>query len=137
MTKRIFFNILFLLALMWFSLWIWCIAFGSRPWLSNFGVVAFTVTGFLLGIIYFFSFYQWFQNAREITKVWKRRMTYVAILLALAFLSHWAIKGVLWVATWMGNTYGISFWFFVGFILSGFVLYTKDRLLSGLKNLFV
>lgn len=137
MTKRIFFNILFLLALMWFSLWIWYVAFGTRLWLSDFGAAAFVVTGLLVGIIYFFSFFEWFQRARYEAKTWKRRMAFAAILLTLIFVSHWAVKGVLWLATWMGNTYGISFWFFVGFVLSGFVLYTKDRLLSGFKQLFI
>ena len=137
MTKRIFFNILFLLLLMWFSLCLWYVAFGTRPWLSGFGAASFVITGFLIGIIYFFSFYEWFHRIRAEVRTWKKRMSYLALILTFIFLSHWAIKGVLFVSTWMGNAYGIAFWFFVGFILSGFVLYTKDSLLSGFNRLFV
>jgi hypothetical protein len=136
MNKTIFSYILFLLSLMWFVLWVWCIAFHSRPWLSNFGVAAFVITGLLLGIIYFFSFYQWYVVICDEPKAWKRRLSAAAMTLTVVFVSHWIIKGVLWIAQWMGNTYGIAFWLFVGFILSGFVLYSKDRLFYKVKELF-
>ncbi|HTA76156.1 MAG TPA: hypothetical protein VK791_03245 [bacterium] len=136
MTKKIFFNLLFLLLLFWFVLWVWSIAFGTRPWLNSFGAMAFVVTGLFLGMIYFFSFYQCYKQAREVARDSKRLLAYVALVLVLVFVSHWLIRGVLWVGNWMGNSYGIAFWFFVGFVISGFVLYSKDRLFSKVKELF-
>jgi hypothetical protein len=118
-------------------LWVWSIAFNNRPWLSSFGAVIFVITGLFLGVIYFFSFYQWYKHIREIERAAKRRLSYVALVLVIAFISHWLIQGVLWVGHWMGNTYGIAFWLFIGFILSGFVLYTKDRLFHWLQELFI
>jgi hypothetical protein len=136
MTKKIFFNLLFLLLLFWFVLWVWSIAFGTRPWLNSFGAAAFVVTGLFMGVIYFFSFYQWYKQVQDIYKNSKRRLSYVALVLVLFFVSHWLIRGVLWVGNWMGNAYGIAFWFFVGFVMSGFVLYSKDRLFRKVKELF-
>jgi hypothetical protein len=137
LNKKIFFNLLFLLSLFWFVLWVWFISFNTRPWLNSFGAAAFTLTGFLLGVIYFFSFYEWYKLIKEETKIWKKRLSTVALVLLIIFVSHWLIRGVLWVGNWMGNAYGIAFWLFVGFILSGFVLYTNDRLFRRVKELFV
>jgi hypothetical protein len=90
-----------------------------------------------LGIIYFFSFFEWFKRIREEVKNWKRRLSYAALVLVIVFVSHWLIRGALWVGKWMGNAYGIAFWLFVGFVLSGFILYSKDRLFYKVKELFV
>jgi hypothetical protein len=118
-------------------LWVWSIAFNNRPWLSSFGAVIFVITGLFLGIIYFFSFYQWYKYTQEIERAAKRWLSYLTLILVIIFISHWLIRGVMWVGHWMGNTYGIAFWLFIGFILSGFVLYTKDRLFHWAKDLFV
>jgi hypothetical protein len=118
-------------------LWVWSIAFNTRPWLNGFGAVAFVVTGLSLGVIYFFSFYEWYKRIKEIERASKRRLSYVALVLVIAFISHWLIRGVLWVGNWMGNTNGIAFWLFVGFILSGFILYTQDRFFRWVKELFI
>jgi hypothetical protein len=137
MNKRIFFYLLFLISLFWFVLWIWSITFNSSPWLNGFGSAAFVVTGLFLGIIYFFSFFEWFKRIREEVKNWKRRLSYVTLVLVVVFVSHWLIRGTLWVGQWMGNAYGIAFWLFVGFVLSGFILYGKDRFLHRFKELFI
>ncbi len=150
MSKKIFFYLLFLLTLFWFVLWVWFIAFNTRPWLNGFGATAFAFTGFLIGVIYFFSFYEWYKRIRNETNNWKRRISYLALVLLIIFVSHWLIWGVLWVGNWMevGNHWtgndndiaegiGIAFWFFVGFALSGFVLYMNDRLFRWVKQLFI
>lgn len=137
MNKKIFFYLLCLLALFWFVLWVWFITFGVRPWLNGFGAAAFALTGLLVGTIYFFTFYEWFKGIRNEMKTWKKRLSTLALILVIVFISHWLIRGVLWVGNWMGNAYGISFWFLVGFILSGFVLYTNDRLFRWVKALFI
>ncbi|HXL72113.1 MAG TPA: hypothetical protein VN963_00680 [bacterium] len=137
MNKRIFFYLLFLLFLFWFVLWIWSITFNTSPWLNGFGAVAFVVTGLFLGIIYFFSFYEWFKRIRGEVKNWKRRLSYAALALVVVFVSHWLIRGAFWAGKGMGNAYGIAFWLFVGFVLSGFILYSKDRLFHKVKELFV
>ena len=112
-------------------------AFQSRPWLNDFGAAAFALTGLWIGIMYFFSFYEWYKHIRNESKTWKKRLAAFALILVIIFVSHWLIRGVLWVGTWMGNAYGISFWFFVGFVLGGFVLNTNDRLFRWLKALFI
>lgn len=137
MNKRIFFYLLFLLLLFWFVLWIWAITFNTSPWLNGFGSAAFVVTGLFLGIIYFFSFFEWFKRIRAEVKNWKRRLSYAAFVLVAVFVTHWLIRGTLWVGQLMGNAYGIAFWLFVGFVLSGFILYGKDRFLHKFKELFV
>ena len=137
MNKRIFFNLLFLLSLFWFVLWVWSVAFNTRPWLNSFGAIVFVITGLFFGVIYFFSFYEWYKRIKDIERTSKRRLAYVALIMVLAFTSHWLIRGVFWIGNWMGNANGIAFWFFTGFILSGFVLYTQDRLFRWVKELFV
>jgi hypothetical protein len=126
-----------LLSLFWFVLWIWSITFNNSLWLNGFGSAAFVVTGLFLGIIYFFSFFEWFKRIRAEVKNWKRRLSYAALVLVVVFVSHWLIRGACWIGRWMGNVYGIPFWLFVGFVLSGFILYSKDRLFHGVKELFV
>jgi hypothetical protein len=137
MNKRIFFYLLFLLSLFWFVLWVWSITFNTTPWLNGFGSAAFVVTGLFLGIIYFFSFFEWFKRIRAEVKNWKRRLSYTALVLVVVFVSHWLIRGACWIGQWMGNAYGVPFWLFVGFVLSGFILYSKDRLFHRVKELFV
>jgi len=136
-NKRIFFYLLFLLSLFWFVLWIWSITFNNSPWLNGFGSAAFVVTGLFLGIIYFFSFFEWFKRIRAEVKNWKRRLSYAAMVLVVVFVTHWLIRGTLWVGQWMGNAYDIAFWLFMGFVLSGFILYGKDRFLHRFKELFI
>ncbi len=137
MNKRIFFYLLFLLFIFWFVLWIWFITFNTSPWLNGFGSAAFVVTGVFLGIIYFFSFFEWFKRIRAEVKNWKRRLSYAAMVLVVVFVTHWLIRGTLWVGQWMGNAYDIAFWLFMGFVLSGFILYGKDRFLHRFKELFI
>lgn len=137
MNKRIFFYLLFLLSLFWFVLWICSITFNASPWLNGFGSAAFVVTGLFLGIIYFFSFFKWLKRIRGEVKNWKRRLSYTALVLVVVFVTHWLIRGTLWVGQSMGNAYGIAFWLFAGFVLSGFILYGKDRFLHRFKELFI
>ena len=128
---------MFLLSLFWFVLWVWFVAFCTRPWLNDFGAAAFVVTGLLIGVIYFFSFYEWYKRIRDEVKTWKRRLSYFAEALWVIFVSLLLTHCVLWVGDGMGNAKGIAFWFFVGFIISGFVLYTNDRLFRWLKAFFI
>lgn len=137
MNKRILFNLLFILSLFWFVLWVWSIAFNNRPWLSGLGLVAFVVTGLFLGIIYFFTFNEWHERIKAETKTWKTILSYVALVLVVVYITHLMLLGVVWVGNWMGNLYGTAFWLFFGFVLGAFGLYSKDRLFHRVKELFI
>ena len=137
MNKRIFFNLLFILSLFWFVLWVWAVAFNAKPWLHAFGLVAFVVTGLFLGIIYFFTFNEWHERIKVETKTWKKILSYVALVLVVVYITHLMLLGVIRVGNWMGNLYGTAFWIFFGFVLGAFGFYSKDRLLRRVKELFI
>jgi hypothetical protein len=137
LNKRIFFNLLFILFLFWLVLWVWSVAFNTQPWLHVFGLAAYVITGFFLGIIYFFSFNEWHDRIKVETKIWKKILSYIALVLVVLYATHLMILGVIWAGNGLGNLYRMAFWLFVGFVLGAFGLYSKDRLFHGLKELFI
>lgn len=137
MNKRIFFNLLFILFLFWLVLWVWSIAFNTQPWLRAFGLAAYVITGLFLGVIYFFTFNEWHERIKVETKIWKKILSYIALVLVMLYVTHLMIRGVIWAGNGLGDLYRTAFWLFVGFVLSAFGFYSKDRVFHKLKDLFI